>query len=78
MTPPKVFGVEMRKCENPIYWELEGVDMICPAGERWCYWQMQFNGLVIDASSDQTPEQAVPRIESAITRIRAAASRIGK
>ena len=96
MTPPKVFGVEMRQCEKRPFaiesWELEGVQLDLEHGLQtsWSfYWQVAVVVRLAGATTkcfylmdtnqlEKATIEVCGEIERAITRIRAAADRLGK
>jgi hypothetical protein len=75
LMPPTIFSVPMRRDENIRGWRLKGV--VLQRGIHAPFWWSVEPNTLMTSGAVQTIEDAIPKIESAITRIREEAGRLG-
>lgn len=76
MTPPKVFGVEMRS-DGSNGFELEGVRLFPNGFAGLWFWSIVIEHHLY-SGADASIARAVDELEQKLTRIRAAVDRLGK
>jgi len=73
--PPTIFGVAMRRDESIKGWRLNGV--VLQVGLNNPYWWSVAPHTLMTSGPAKTIEEAIPKIESVITRIREQAKVLG-
>lgn len=74
---PHILGVPMRQCENPIYFELKGVQLCSCDDGRWFYWNVSVVPGFCNAGDAGTLSEAVAQIEYFVTNLRTKLQELG-